>query len=621
MDSSHRGIHSSHRAPYVDPEHPGVGDSVQVRLRASAKARIDRVVARVILNGIDQYVEARPQRTGSSFAWFSAEFTLTQPSTHYHFIIHESNGDVLYYTRRGISSVYPDESGDLVIDSELHVPEWVSSARFYQIFPDRFFRGDPSLGVRDGERTRDGFVSREMAWTDEPLPYAEGGSLDFFNGDLPGIEAKLDYLKLIGFNALYLTPTFRAVTNHRYDCIDYFSVDPALGGDDALASLVRAAHEADMRVMIDVSINHIGIEHAWMNGLDGEEAVIRQSDGTHVRWAGVRELAKLDFTSASVRAAVYEREDSVVQRYLRPPFSIDGWRFDVASEVARFGEAQLGPTVWSEIRHAIRSQNPDAYIVGEHWHDSTEFLGSRGWDSAMNYYASGRVARLWLGERDRYATPSGAEVVPGREITGAEVATLVTQHFARIPSGTVDAQFNILDSHDVPRLHNHDAVFSWDTYAGAIAFLYMLPGTFSAYYGDEVGLAGNADGDHGKRYPMEWREFNWDKRFLELYSGLVRLKQSRVEWQTGSDAFLATEDEWLAYARWNADAVSLLFLNRAKRSARVEVDLSLLGDVSVTDAWIPGSTRTASWELEGSTLRADLPARQSLLLTGLLAAD
>lgn len=614
-------LFSSHHEPYLIPADPIAGDLVQVTLRTARDAPIERVTVRVILNGIDHYLQAQRRRTGRRFAHYCAEFRLTQPATHYHFLVHLADGEVCYLTRAGASRIFPTDSYDFTIDSRLSVPDWVASARFYQIFPDRFYSGRADTGVASGELSRDRFESRAMSWDSEPLPYSEGGSLDFFNGDLAGIEQKLDYLAGLGINALYITPIFRALTNHRYDCIDYLSVDPHLGGDEALVSLVASAHRREMRVVLDVSLNHIGREHSWMDGINGEQVVLRNADGSHVRWAGVPELAKLDYRSQALREWVYRRPDSVVQRYLRPPFSIDGWRFDVASEVGQFETSQDGPLVWREIRSVIREVNPEAYIVGEYWHDSVEFLGSEGWDSAMNYYASGRPARLWMGERDRFVTSGGTELAQGSGISPHELRQLIEQHFLRVPSGTVDAQFNLLDSHDVPRLHNHAEVFSWELYAGVVALLYLLPGTFSLYYGDEVGIPGHGEGDHGKRFPMPWGTSRWDERFVMLYSRLSGLKRERKELHHGESSFLSTGEERLTYARFDSEGCAIVILNRSSTAVTHAEALSALGAVTVTSVECPGRGERVPWEQEADVLRLHLPAKTSAIVLGSIAPD
>ena len=601
-----RTVHSDAVEPYLIVG----GDlkrerSIELTLRVSADAPVSRVFVRAIIDGIDHHARADRIEPGAGFARYRAQIALTGPATRYHFLIVTSDSQTLYYNRTGVHTVYPSEAHDFTIDLRHHVPEWVESSVFYQIFPDRFCRGDRSLGVRDGEITRGPFTSREMEWHDAPLAYPKGGSLDFFNGDLPGIASKLDYLTELGINALYLTPIFTAKTNHRYDCVDYFSVDGHLGGDRALAELCEQVHRRRMRIVLDVSINHIGIEHPWAsdarpgaersrNGRAGhdhagdararadDDVIARNADGSAVNWAGVAELVKLDYSVDHLRDRIYRDDDSVIRKYLRPPFSIDGWRFDVASEVGNHGPLQQGHDVWREIRSVIRSVNADAYIVGEHWHDSIDYLRGDEWDSAMNYFASARPLRMWCGERDRFADIPVGEAIRGRPPSGFELASLLSQHFDRIPNAACAAQFNLFDSHDVTRLHTHDT-FDFDLYAGIVMLLFMLPGTCSVYYGDEVGLPGTTDGDHGKRFPMEWDPGRWDTRFGALYRKMIGLKRRERALHRGSARTLDAGDEHLVYARFTDETGFVLLLNRADHDRSVDVDLSLIGPVACSD--------------------------------------
>ena len=561
----HSALLSDTTETYVCPFPPQLGEEMEIALLVASGAPLCGATLRTIENGIDHHYPMVQQGTQGGWLRFTARLRLTQPQLHYHFTVKDCAGGIRYFTRSGVTSVYPDESTDFHLDTADDVPDWVSRSVFYQIFPDRFSSGNPSLGVRDHEISRDGFHSRAMNWNSLPLPYPEGGSLDFFNGDLPGIEQRLDYLQALGVNALYLNPIFTAKTNHRYDCLDYFRVDDHLGGDKALIALCQACHAREVRLILDVSINHIAIEHPWAQGIAAKDrrsnVVAKGADGSPVNWMGVQELLKLDYKVERLRDRIYRDPDSLVQRYLKPPFSIDGWRFDVASETGNHEGAQLGFQLWREIRNVVKGISPRAYIVGEHWHDSSHYLRGDQWDSAMNYFGAGRPVRMWLGEEDRFAVAPQREGVKGRPISGHELASLILQHWNTLAGKLVHVQFNLFDSHDVARLHL-DPFVDFPSYSGAVALLFILPGTPSIYYGDEVGIGGNFEGDHGKRYPMPWESDQQESRYRSLYSELAHLKRTARPLHVGSLRILHAGEDELVVARILPEESVLLVLNR-----------------------------------------------------------
>ena len=122
---------------------------------------------------------------------------------------------------------------------EIHTPEWVKDAVFYQIFPDRFAKSDAVPKA-----------SGLQPWGAPPTPHGYQG------GDLLGVAEHLDYLADLGINAIYFNPIFRSGSNHRYHTHDYYQVDPMLGGNGAFRTLLDAAHARGIRVILDGVFNH-----------------------------------------------------------------------------------------------------------------------------------------------------------------------------------------------------------------------------------------------------------------------------------------------------------------------------------------------------------------------------
>ena len=178
-------------------------------------------------------------------------------------------------------------------------------------------------------------------------------SQQFYGGDLDGVIDKLDHLVSLGVDLLYLTPVFPAASNHRYDAASFDRVDPLLGGDEAYIRLIEAAHARGIRVIGDLTSNHSGDTHEWFRAAHGNPGAPEQEfyyftdagNTEYVSWLGYESLPKFDWSSRELRDRFVEGEDSVVARWLKPPFGTDGWRLDVANMTGRLGAVDLNPEV------------------------------------------------------------------------------------------------------------------------------------------------------------------------------------------------------------------------------------------------------------------------------------
>jgi Glycosidases len=501
---------------------------------------------------------------------------------HFHFIV-ESEGEVWYFSKKGVTSFIPNKHDSFLLLSGLEAPDWIAGATCYQIFPDRFNNGNPSLNVKDGAYEFDGGVVSSHSFDEIPEEYEKSRCLDFFNGDLKGIEDKIDYLKDLGITCLYLNPINSSLTVHRYDSIDFFSVDEKLGGDEALASLIAKCHENGIRVVVDISINHTGANHPWFlkakSDPESEEAGFYYKEGADYRyWQGVKTLPQLNYNSEKLRQLIYKGENSVLKKYLRAPFCQDGWRLDVAPELGRTERQALTKEVWREVRKEVKSINGKAYLVGEDWGDATEYLEGDMWDATMNYFGSGRILRRWMGEADRFLC-CGWGHDPGvcRPYTGDEVADAVEEGNADVPDQLRFFQMNLIDSHDTPRLENDEKVFRKDLYKGAVSALYFLPGFPSVYYGDEVNLAGRMGSVEGSRYPMEWKEEKWDMEILSHYRALGALrKEYNSLFACGATKAFGFSLSAFGLLRYERDRALLLIATQGDREETIEFEYPFL---------------------------------------------
>ena len=592
MNTWLESVHSDGTAEFVSNPHPKRGETVKIRIRMYESAPVKTVLLRSIPNGMEWLEPMSIVKKERGFVYYEAPLKMTEARMQYHFYL-VCEDVVYFYTQKEITTYIPDHTYDFVLLTDYVQPEWVKEAVFYQIFPERFCNGDPDNDVTDGEYTQEGYPTIQMKnWEDTPLHYLEGRCLDFFGGDLQGIKEKIPYLKELGVTALYLNPIFFAPSVHKYDCLDYFHVDPHFGGDEALAELSKALHENGMKLILDISINHTGIAHKWFNRdgiwFDKSMGAYNNPDSrergfyffgennSYHGWFNVETLPTLNYTSEALRDVIYRDGDSVLKKWLKPPYSIDGWRFDVADTFARNNEVQLAHELWPQIRKSIRQENPQAYILAEDWGDCAEYLQGSEWDSPMNYYGCGRVIRQFLGETDLFMSRHAVLRDVKYKMTAEDVQSRVMEHLAKLPYAMWENQFNLFDSHDASRLHNNPKVHP-EEYRGAVIFQFLLTGAPSIYYGDEAGIDGTIETMEGCRYPMPWKKDIQSCDTYRLYQTMCRLKAENKALSHGSMKFLYAKDHIVSIARFWKDQVFVGVISASGEDQTIRLPLGAVG--------------------------------------------
>ena len=585
-------VYSDGSLEFVSNPRPQLFETVRVRIRMYADAPVKHVLLRTNTNGEERFAEMQIVKTEHGLKYYEADLKITEKRMPYQFYL-VCEDVVYFYTQKEITTYVPDLTYDFVLLTDYEQPEWVKDAVFYQIFPDRFRNGEESNDVQNGEYSRDGHPSIKMkTWEETPLTYQEGFCLDFYGGDLQGVQEKIPYLKELGVTAVYLNPIFNAPSVHKYDCLDYFHVDPHFGGDEALANLSAALHENGMKLILDISINHTGIDHKWFNrdGLwfdksqgayNNPEAPERAyyffgENNAYLGWLDVETLPTLNYTSEALRDVIYRAEDSVIKKWLKPPYSIDGWRFDVANIMGRKDELQLSHELWPEIRRSIKDVNPQAYILAEEWGDCGAYLQGSEWDAPMNYYGCGRIIRQFLGEPDLFMARNPILRNVSYKMTASDVKNRVMEHLAKMPHVLQENQFNLFDSHDVSRLHNNPRVHP-EEYRGAVIFQFLLPGTASIYYGDEAGADGILGSNEGCRYPMPWSKDFKNSESYKLHQTMAHLKHRHEALRSGGMKFLYAEGNVVAIARFCGEEVFVGILSTEDQDVTIRLPLGAVG--------------------------------------------
>ena len=388
-------------------------------------------------------------------------------------------------------------------------------------------------------------------------------------------------------------------------------MDPHFGGDEALAQLSKVLHDNGMKLILDISINHTGTAHRWFNRdalyFDQSEGAYHNpdskerdyyffnEDNTYHGWFGNAGLPTLNYTSEALRDVIYRSEDSVLKKWLKPPYSIDGWRFDVADVFARNDAVQLADELWPEIRKSIRSVNPQAYILAEDWGDCAHYMQGDEWDSPMNYFGCGRVIRQFLGEPDLFMGRNEILKKVSYKMTAKDVQNRVMVHLAKLPWVMWENQFNLFDSHDVSRLHCNPSV-RWDEYRGAVIFQFMLTGAASIYYGDEASIGGTMDSNEGSRYPMPWSRDIESGEAYRLNRTMAKYKAEHIALRRGGMKFLCAADRVFALARFWGDEVFVAVISADDSDRTIRLPLGAVG------ASLPAQARDAfGLELEYET--------------------
>lgn len=619
MSSWLESVYSDGTEEFVSNPAPRLGETVTVRIRFYADAPVEHVLLRTVPNGAERLEEMKRAEVKNGLAYYEIPLKMTENRIQYHFYLVCADA-VYFYTQKEITTYVPDQTHDFVLLADYVQPEWVKEAVFYQIFPERFCNGDPSNDVQDGEYFFDGHPAiRVKDWNEPPKTYPETFCLDFFGGDLQGVTQKIPYFKELGVTAVYLNPIFTAPSNHKYDCIDYFHVDPHFGGDEALAELSAAIHANGMKLILDISINHTGVNHKWFNrdgsffpksqgAYNNPESKERDfyffgENNTYHGWFGIDSLPTLNYTSEALREMLYRAEDSVLKKWLKPPYSIDGWRFDVADVMARNNEIQLSHEVWPEIRKSIRSVNPQAYLLAEDWGDCAPYLQGSEWDSPMNYYGCGRVIRQFLGDGDLFMNRNPILRNVKYKMTAQDVQCRVTEYLSKLPYALQQNQFNLFDSHDVTRLHTQKQV-NPEEYRGAVIFQFMLPGAANIYYGDEAGIDGTDGRDEGCRYTMPWGKDFQSEEIFKLHQTLCHLKAEDKTLSHGGMKFLYAEGGILSIARFLGDSAYVMVLSTEEETREIRLPLAAIGAEAPTEELFGREMRFAPCE-KGILFRAE----------------
>ena len=376
-------------------------------------------------------------------------------------------------------------------------PAWVNDTVWYQIMPDRFCRGSDSpkrFGLRK--------------WEDHKHIHF----WDMYGGDLKGITSKLEYIRDLGINGIYMLPLFLSNSNHKYNTFDYDTIDPDFGTEEDLMELVEKAHSLGIRVMVDAVFNHSGTEFApWKDVVkNGPESKYwdwffvgkwplpllpgSTEDGRYMSFAFAPYMPKLNTSNPEVIDYFLRHCKKWVEKW-----NIDGIRFDVGNEVSH--------KFLKELNRGLKAVKPDVFLLGEIWHDSIQWLQGDEYDSVMNFPFLETLNNFWLDNQ------SARQLMYG-----------LNRCQSMYPEQVNQVLFNFLDNHDTMRAVTRCG--NKDTFFQQLALLMTMPGSACIYYGTEIALEGGNDPDC--RRPMPWNKIDEGKfqRITKDVKTLIDLRRT-----------------------------------------------------------------------------------------------
>ena len=548
---------------YVSHAAPRLGDHLRVRVRIPSDfGPVDIVRTRSNPNHEPRFTVASPVATVDGWDWWEAEIEVENLTHGYRFLFTLADGSSCWLNATGFHTIETLDSEDFKILAHPAPPEWAKASVMYQVFPDRFARSADAAG-----RVLPAWAEQAQ-WSD-PVTHTAN---QFYGGDLKGIEQHLDHLERLGVTMLYLTPVFPAQSNHRYDALSFDEVDPTLGGDTALISLVKVAHARGLRVIGDLTSNHSGDAHEWFKASHlrpgtPESAFYYWLDAEqrdYASWLGVPSLPKFNWNSPELRARLIEGPDSIVAKWLKPPYSLDGWRIDVANMTGRHLTDDLNAEVRGTIRRTMIDINPDTILLGESTNDATSDFQGDAWHGAMTYANFTRPVWAWLSTKDRESSYFGLPFGTIPSYTGEQAFAAHRQFAHGFPWRVQLSTMNALDTHDTPRFLTHAIDGAQPV---AVGLSMTMPGIPVVFAGDEFGLVGD-DGEHS-RTPMPWSEVDAAAPTIDLYCDLIHLRTGHPALNGGGMRWLHVGREVLVFIRETAEESILVI------AARGAYDVSL----------------------------------------------
>ena len=624
-----RALFSDTTAEYVIPAEPQIGQEITIRFRAG-RDNLDSVY--LIVDGTR--LKMQKESHDEQFDYYAVQYQLGSEVIHYYFEMHV--GRVFgYYDARGLVKETLERMWFRIVPG-FSTPQWAKGAVMYQIYVDRFYNGDPSNDVETNEYI---YINEPVQKVEDWYKYpAQMGVREFYGGDLQGVLDKMDYLEDLGIEAIYFNPLFVSPSNHKYDIQDYDYIDPHFGciveesgevlaegqlenrlatkyinrvtnkanleaSNQLFIKVVEEAHKRGIKVILDGVFNHCGSFNKWMDRERIYEHAPGYEDGAFVSadspyrsffkfeeqdkwpynksyegWWGHNTLPKLNYEDSK------QLEDyilSVGQKWVAPPYNIDGWRLDVAADLGHSPE--YNHKFWRKFREKIKEINANAIILAEHYGDTKPWLSGGEWDSVMNYDAFMEPVTWFLTGMQKHSDSFRSDMFGNADSFWYEMAN----HAMTMPSTYI--AMNELSNHDHSRFLTRtnrtvgrvttlspelaDRGVNKAVMREAVAIQMTWPGAPTIYYGDEAGLCGFTDPDNRRAYPWG-RE---DKALIDFHKAMIAIHKAHQELRTGSVKSLDKDYNFISYGRFDRQGACVVVVNNREETYARKISVWELG--------------------------------------------
>lgn len=617
---------------YLVPAEPNKYDVVTIRFR-TAKNDVDFVR---VVSGPRAFVMRKSHSEGT-FDYYEVQWKLDDKPLKYHFEINGrgeyGRSEICYYNRLGVVAQVSDEFAFTIIPG-FSTPDWAKGAVMYQIFVDRFYNGDESNDVEQGEYIYIGAPCEKVSDWSKPPSYM--GVREFYGGDLQGVMQKLDYLQELGVEVVYFNPLFVSPSNHKYDIQDYDYIDPHYGkivsdGGDVLADdekenhratkyrkrvttkenleasnalfihLVEEMHKRGMKVIIDGVFNHCGSFNKWMDreriyeGIEGYDKgayvsadspyrtffSFRENEdykwpynGNYDGWWGHDTLPKLNYEGTS---GLEEYILEIGRKWVSEPFCVDGWRLDVAADLGYSNE--YNHQFWKKFRKVVKEANPNALILAEHYGNAREWLQGDEWDTVMNYDAFMEPITWYLTGMEKHSDGQKPELCGNATI----FAETMKYQMTNMHTPSLMVAMNELSNHDhsrfltrTNRMVGRVSHLGYDAAERNVNEAVMRQAVVMqmTWIGAPTVYYGDEAGVCGFTDPDNRRTYPWGKEnrsLLEFHKDAIRIHKENHALKTGSLEMLYSREQVISYARFDENESIVVVVNRGDEKNELQI--------------------------------------------------